>query len=116
MIKWPLSRLINMSLHRETRTYNHVRRGDILFLAGNVIRQNGRDGTRTSGDKSDISCLIRSPDHVQEYILPFNEQDGAADRYVEWQKWTEGGLPDARRIALDRLCHMKTEKNQPKTV
>ena len=80
MIKWPLSRLINMSLRMETRTYNPVRRGDILFLAGNVIRQNGRDETRTSGDTSDIIGLIRSPDHVQEYILPFNEQDGAADR------------------------------------
>ena len=78
MIKWPLSRLINMSLRMETRTYNPVRPGDNLFLAGNVIRQTGRDETRTSGDTSDIIGLLRSPDHVQEYILPFNEQDGAA--------------------------------------
>ena len=80
MIKWPLSRLINMSLRTETRTYNPVRQGDILFLAGNVIRQTGRDGTRTTVDTSDIIGLIRSRDHVQEYILPFNKQDGAADR------------------------------------
>ena len=35
---------------------------------------------------------------------------------VVLQKWTEGGLPDARRIALDRLCHMKTEKKQAKNI
>ena len=50
---------------------------------------------------------------IKEKCLPGRRRTSWIDNV---RRWTEGGLPAARRIALDRLWQMWTEKTKQKTL